>query len=145
MVVDLGVLGHSCRSLHNTDCFIIVTLERVNSSPDDILKNDVLVSKLHFSPLAPNLGKIFHGLEVDLSRLLQYLASTVEVLLRLTGCSTFFIEFGKVDIKSMKVRGCLARTDCRKSGSVGLYHLVNSLGTHRDIPKLAYLLVIVSP
>ena len=57
-----------------------------------------LGTNLHLGPLAPDLGELVHGLEVDLGRLVEDLASAVQVALGLASGPTFLIELGEVDV-----------------------------------------------
>ena len=94
MIIDFRIFGYYCYPLHDTDGLIIIVM-----------------TKFHFSPFTPYFCKVLNSFEVDLCCLLQYSACAIKVFLRFTSSTTFFIEFGEVDIQPVEVR----------SGATGVY------------------------
>ena len=108
-----------------------------------------LGTNLHLGPLAPDLGELVHGLEVDFRRLQQDLTSAVEVLLGLASGPTLFVELREVNIQSVEVGGSSARIDGGESGVVRLCNLRMYLRVkpldEKSGRRSTHLLVIVSP
>ena len=81
------------------------------------------MTNLHLCPLAPHLGQLVNGLEVNLRGLVEDLPSAVQITLRFAGSPTLFVELREVDVQTMEISRSSAGVDCRKSLVVSLYNL----------------------
>ena len=97
MIIDFSILGDDDRSLHYSNNFVVIPGGWSETSEKGNLIH-LLVTNLHLRPFAPHFCKVFDGLKIDLSGLLEHLSRTFQVPLRFTFDATFLVEFGEVNI-----------------------------------------------
>ena len=69
----------------------------------------LLMAYFHLRPLAPYLRKVLNGPEVDLGSFLKHLSGAFQLPLCFTLDATFLVEFGEVDVESVKICGGFPR------------------------------------
>lgn len=82
-----------------------------------------LVANLHFSPLTPHLGKIFHRFEIHLGAFLQDFTGAVQVWFGLPSGTSLFVKLGKINIESVEIGSSLSGDDSLQGLGIGRCNL----------------------